>query len=239
MAEGYTPSDRVNEFADMGALAKGYDEASAKVLSKGILIPGDGASDDDKSAFTATMREHLGTTPPESADGYTWKPPAGMEDQFKGSEALFAKYHEAGYSDKAVSFFMQEKADDLSAVTAAMSEKQVELAKESEAALKEKWGDDHAENMKGANAMKARLPDLVSLLETVGLANHQAVIEGMHELSMGVSEARPPGNTPKEVKGINAEIAELKALPAYMRGNDPKHEETIGRIRELQRQIPV
>ncbi len=233
----YTPTDKIMEFTGVGALAKSYEELRTD-NSKKIRIPGETATDDEKTAFNATLREQLGTTPPETADGYTWKAPEGMEEQFKGSAEDMAKFHAAGFDDATVSLIMQGQADSLSAVTAAMQENQTQMEKDSKAALEEKWGDDYAENMKGVNAMDKRFPGLIEALSSAGLANNQAVLEAMHDISISVREDRPPSNDPKAIQGMADELKTLKADKSYMNGNDPKHEKTMLRIRELQRQMP-
>jgi hypothetical protein len=233
----YTPSDRVTEFGGVSELAKGYDEALSKIQSKGILVPGEDASDDDKSAFNTTLREHLGLIPPESADGYSWKPPEGMEEKFKGYEDQLKKYHEAGYDDNTVSFMMNEQVESIGAIATQLQEAQKQMAEESEAALKEKWGDNYEENIKAANAMEGRFPGLFEKLKATGLANDQSVLEAMHEISLSVREDAPPVNDPTTIKSLQEELKTLKADPSYMRGNDPNHSKTMDRIRDINKQL--
>jgi len=229
----YTPSDKIHEFGGVGPLAKAYDELRSDNSTK-IRVPGDDASEEDKTAFNADLRTRLGINPPETADGYSWKPPEGLEKQFEGMADEFKKYHEAGYDDATVSFMMQEKADALSAVQASMQDKQAEIAKEAETALKEKWGDNYEENMKAANGMESRFPELFDTLKAAGLVNHQATIETMFDVAMSVREDKPPANDPTVVKSLQEELKTLKADPSYMRGNHPDHHKTMSRVREIQ-----
>lgn len=232
----HTPSEKVFEFKGVGELAKSYDALRTDNSSK-IRIPGEDASEDDRSAFTATLKDHLGLKPPETAEEYSWKPPEGMEDQFSGYQDQLKKYHEAGYNDETVSFMMNDQVDSANAIASAMSEKQAELSKASETALKEKWGDDYTENMKAVSSMQERFPGLYASLSTAGLANQQDVLEAMHDVSLSVREDRAPGNNAVVQKGLADELKTLKASPAYMRSNDPKHSEVMQRVREIQRSL--
>lgn len=230
----YTPSERVKEFADVGALAKGYDQAFEKIQSKGIIVPGESATDEEKGEFNRTLREHLGTLPPETPDGYSWKPPEGMEDHFKDMGDQFKAYHEAGYDDATVSYFMQQQADGLGAALGMLQDQQAEIAKASEAELREEWGDDYDENLKAAGAMEQRLPGMFKALKAAGIVNQADVMRGMLEMSRSTREDMPPKHSAEQLKGLQDELATLKKDPSYMRGNHPKHAETMARVREIQ-----
>ena len=235
LPEGYTPSERVSGYTDAGALAKGYDDLYAKHTNGSrIDIPGENATDDERSAFTSSLKEHLGILPPATAEEYTWKAPEGFEDQFKEMDADLKRYHELGYDDKTVSFFMQEKADGIKAAAEMLKETQTQIAQEAETALKEKWGDDYAGNMEAVNKVSERFGGLTDLLKTAGLANHQAVTEAMFEVAMSTREDKPPLNDKVDHKTLEARKAELKSSPAYLRGNHPEHAEVMAELRDIQ-----
>lgn len=232
LPEGYTPSERVSGYADAGALAKGYDDLYAKHTNGSrIDVPGEG---EDRTEFESKLREHLGIAPPESAEDYTWKAPEGFEDQFKDMGEDLKRYHEAGYDDKTVSFMMDEKANGIKQAAELLKETQTQVAKEAETALKEKWGDDYAENMKAVNKAAERFGGLTELLKTAGLANHQAVQEAMFEVAMSTREDKPPLNDKVDSKTLEARKAELKSSPAYLRANHADHASVMREIREIQ-----
>ena len=238
LPEGYTPSERVSGYTDIGALAKGYDDLYTRhTNAPRIDIPGEDASDDDRSAFNSTLKEHLGINPPESADAYTWKAPEGMESYFESAADDLKRYHEAGYDDKTVSSLMTEKAEGIKAAQAIMQDQQAQIAKESEEALKEKWGDDYAENMETVGKISERYPDLQNVLKTAGLANNQAVIEAMHDVAMSVREDKPPKEGAGDPKTLESRKAELKGHDGYMKKSHPKHDSIMAEIREINKTL--
>lgn len=235
--EGYTPSERVQQFGDLGKLAKGYDSAMEKIQSKGILVPGEDASDDERAEFNSTLKSHLGIAPPESADAYTWKPPEGMENYFDSMADDLKRYHEAGYDDKTVSGLMTEKAEGIKAAQTLMQNQQAEIAKQSEEALKEKWGSDYEENLSAVSKISERYPDLQNVLKTAGLANNQAVIEALHDVAMSVKEDAPPKGGTGDPKTLESRKADLKGHEGYMKASHPQHSAIMREIASINKEL--
>lgn len=237
LPEGYTPSERVAQYEDAGQMAKGYDELFTKVQSKGILIPGDDASDDDRSAFQSSLKEHLGIKPPESPDAYTWKPSEGMETYFESMSDDMKRYHEAGMDDKTVASLMAEKEQGIKTAQSMMQDQQAEIAKQSEEALKEKWGDDYADNLKAVNKISERYPDLAETLKAAGLANHQTVMEALHDVAMSVREDNPPKAGGGDPKTLQARKDEIKASDAYKSSRHGQHRAAMQEIAEINKAL--
>ena len=215
-ADGYEPSDKIKEFKDVAHLGKSYD-ALRKDNSSKIRIPGDTASDEERATFKGLLREHLGIKVPESPDKYSFKAPDGMEQYFEGMEEQLKAYHEAGLSDDAVSLVLGKQADTINTLLETMKNNQAEIAKNAEAALKEKY------------------PDVVNDLTAAGLANSQPILEMLDEVKRSVSEDAPLGESRETLQSIEEELAEIKKKPGYMNARASDHAEIMGKVRSLQR----
>ena len=233
-ADGYEPSDKIKEFKDVAHLGKSYD-ALRKDNSSKIRIPGDTASDEERATFKGLLREHLGIKVPESPDKYSFKAPDGMEQYFEGMEEQLKAYHEAGLSDDAVSLVLGKQADTINTLLETMKNNQAEIAKNAEAALKEKWGSDYDERIAGINSLKEKYPDVVNDLTAAGLANSQPILEMLDEVKRSVSEDAPLGESRETLQSIEEELAEIKKKPGYMNARASDHAEIMGKVRSLQR----
>lgn len=206
--EGFELPEKVAEFKSPADLAKSYESLRSKLVESGKVVP-------------------------ESVEGYTWQVPDDLKELLDPSEDL-AKYHEAGLDDKTVTHILDAQASAIRTMTEAMKEAQVEAAKESEAALKEKWGLDYSSRLQAVNKLKERFPDAVEQLVAGGLANSQPVLEMMDEVARSIREARPVG---RQADGRSAED-ELKAIKeseAYQSGRHPEHRAAMERVLELQK----
>lgn len=231
----YTPSERVIEFKSVADLAKGYDNAFAKIQSKGILIPDDKASDEDKAAFKSTLKQHLGIAPPESPDKYSWKPEEDMSDYFDGYAEDLKKYHEAGLDDETVSMIMSDRAASIKAASEALQSAQADMAEKTKEALTEAWGDEYGTRMKDVNDFIGKHPDAMEALKAMGLANHKAIIELIDDAARSTIEKRPDGKTGTVDAG--KEIEQIKASDAYKNVRHPDHEASIRRMVELRKSM--
>ena len=231
----YTPSERVTQFGSISELAKGYDEAFNKIQGKGILLPGEKATEEERAKFESTLKEHLGITVPESADKYSWKLPDDMANYADVLTEQLKSMHESGVDDKTASVIMDESAKAIKQITSAIQENQAEMAKATEQALKDKWGESNYESrMKAVNKLQERFPDVVEQLTNAGMANSQPVIEMMDEVARSVHEGRPLGDSGAH-KSIEQELSEIKQSDAYRNGRHQDHQATIAKVMELQK----
>jgi len=233
-AEGYEPSDKIKEFKSPALLAKSYDELRKDNSSK-IRIPGESANEDEKKAFKSSLMEHMGIKVPESPDGYSFKAGEDMEQYFPDLADQMKMFHEAGLSDDAVSLVMTKQSEAIKTMLEGMKDKQAEIAKESEAALKEKWGNEYDDRLASVNKLKDRFPDAIGDLSVVGLANSQHVLEMLDEVARSISEDAPIGSGKETLQSVEEQLAALKAKPGYMNGRAQDHQEIMKQVYQLQR----
>jgi hypothetical protein len=228
----YTPSDKINEFKSVSDLAKSYDEIRKDNSSK-IRIPGEKATDEERAAFQSTLKEHLGLTPPESADKYSWKPDEDMADYF--SEDEMQKYFDAGLDDKTVSMIMDDRVASIKAAAEAIQNAQAEMAAATKEELGQAWGDDYDARIKDVNAFIAKHPEAENALKAMGLANNKAIIELIDDAARSTREGRPEGQMSSQDAG--KEIEQIKQSDAWKNVRHPDHDAAVRRMVELRKSM--
>lgn len=233
--EGYEPSDRVKQFKSIPELARSWENAQEVILRKGITIPSDKATDEQKAEFRKTLLSHLDLKVPESADGYSWKPPEDVSDYFSDVSEQMAKYHEAGLDDKTVSMIMDDQMAQIKAFSEGLQEAQKDMAEKTRAELSEKWGDAYDSRMKNVNRFMQNHAEAVEQLSAMGLANSKAVIELIDDAARSTIEGRPQGESSQT--DAATELDNIKKSDAYRNVRHPDHHDSIKRMIELRKQM--
>lgn len=243
-------TNKLTELGSVEGVAKTMFEQEKLIGKKGIIVPGENAAEDEKASFKSSLREHLGLAVPESVDGYTWEAPEDLADQFtkEGIAAQLKEYHDAGYTDEQAKVALDGQINAYKAIQQKMQERQSEIAKASESALKEKFGDDYNDRMAGIAKLQERFPDQMEKLSAAGLANDQGFLEMFDEVARSVSEGVPLGGGENRNMSAADELAEITKQPLsraekmnspYYNGRHPDHSATMSRVLELQRKIHV
>lgn len=222
-------ADQVFEkFKDVDSLVSGYMNAEklARSKSEGIKVPGEDASDAEREEFYKALGR------PESPDGYD------ITEFTEGDEAPFASeelqpvveaLHAKGLNQDQVAAVLKIGAENLSSGQDAFVEMHKEMASETDAQLREEWGDKYHANMAAVKTVAEKFEVLETLKET-GLANHKPIIDMLHKVSSLVSEDSLPvpssssGQTPQETR------SELMKHPAYMNKTHRDHNRIMQQI---------
>lgn len=234
--DGFSLPDKVREYTTPADFVNAFQSAQTRLHDKGILIPGEKASDDERAAFQSTLREHLGINLPENADGYSYKPGDAFKDEFDpdGLRSVLSEFHQAGLTDEQVSLVMGQYESVLSGLQEMQQEAQAQARQDAEAALRADWGDEYGERMKGVENLQGRFGGVFEKLTTAGLANDVDVVRMMDEVARSVREDAPLGGGNA---GVKEQIAELQMSDAFLNARHPDHKNVIDKLFELRKRV--
>lgn len=226
--------------AGSGAGASGGAGAGPNdwIPEKYRVTKADGAIDIEASARkVADAHRHLeqrlgaGDVPPKSPEEYELK---GLPDQIKiedikadpEMQSFLKSAHGKGLTNDQVSFVLNEY---LQRAPKLVENGQKLTAEETTQALRQVWKDEsgYQQNMGHAYRAASAIADKASIpfveLEKSGLGDHPLFIRLMASIGPELSEdALPSGANAMSAADWDAQVASLRANPAY---NDPKHPE--------------
>lgn len=219
-------------FKDVPALAKSYIHAQSMVGKKGVIVPGEKASDEEWTSFYRAIGQ------PE-ADKYEIKAPEGS----KLPEDVMGKIKETsiklGLLPKQAQGFMDMLENHgKEAQAAQLRAHQTEAAQQVEG-LKKEWGLGYEKNIGIARqAVKDVGEEFVQYLDKTGLGNDVTLIRAFAKLGsyMGEDKLRGDGGgkfgkTPSE---INKEIQDVMGNPKspYFDKTHPMHKTVLAEMEQ-------
>lgn len=250
----------LQDFSDVGALAKSYLETKSMV-GNSIRIPGKDAGDEDRASFTEKLvnsapnlmvkpdfenpeqsREFYRTVGmPEEATGYTMPSVEGVEFPVERADMLKTMAHEAGISssqfEKVMTASMQMDVKEAEAIKTAHDEAMT--------GLKNEWGMAFSDNINKAVVIAQKTGAPEGLLNAI--KNNEAgpeVLKWLHDLSGKFgkegNEIFDQGDnnvtkiTPDEARNKINEINGNRAHP-YWNPTDPGNKDAVKKMIELQR----
>ena len=228
-------SDKVRGFTNsdgsmnVGELLKSYNSAQ-QYIGGSVRIPQENASADEMSAFYSKLGR------PESADKYTFKPPADVNVEGVSSEHFknFAnKAFELGLSDKQLSGVMEGWTQIVNQLTSDSEKARAEIFNNTKAVLsaKNEWGDSYNKNYNDVMALVEKL-GIKAHLDSAGVLNDVSVLKAFHSIIDSGKETALRGEGGS--KQSNAErLADLKKNPAYLNAGHPDHARVIAEINSL------
>jgi hypothetical protein len=209
--------------------AKGAANLNKKIGEKGIIPPGEDASPEERAEFY----NQLGR--PESPEKYSWEPPEGMELDKEIFQDRLGKLHEAGLSDAQVSQAMNLYAEEVNRGLEDFQNQQAEVAKETEASLKEEWGKDYDERVKSA-AKVAEKFGVIDAFKESGLINNLGVIKLLDGVARSTREDGVDGS--QGAQGTAEEqLASIKAHPGWKDKTHPEHRSLVERAVSLRAKL--
>ena len=137
--EGYKESP-IGKYATIGDLTKGYTEAQKLIGSKGAIVPGENATEEDYNKF------YNSTGRPEKAEGYKLEPIENVHEKLKNPEleGNFKKMaHKHGLSQKQASDMYKDYLGGLSTGLTKADEKTTATTHETEKVLRAEWGGEY------------------------------------------------------------------------------------------------
>jgi hypothetical protein len=227
-------TDKDKEYKSLADYVKGAQNARQLASSKGIALPGENATDEQKAAFKSEVMKHFPDLPitPESADQYDipmFKDenvglPEERQQEIKGA------FHKAGLSNAHAAAVMDIYAEQ---VGRDMEEAQAQIEqqrKTSTAALKKEWGAEYDERMAGIARVQQRYPEMTEKMKTVGLDADAQFLQMLDEVVRSTAEDDPAGGAGESAETVDEQIKALKRDPKYRAGN-------VFERRELQEKI--
>lgn len=147
------------------------------LIGRSVVVPGDDAKPEDFDKFYGRIGR------PEKPDGYEFKLPEGLPEDFTYSEdfasAAKAKFHEVGLSSKQAAalhdWWVSQSADGLTTSKEAMAAAQAERMTKATEALEGLWGAADSDKFKANLALADRAvknlgnDDLVAEMQAAGL----------------------------------------------------------------------
>ena len=227
-------SDKVKGFTNadgsmnVGELLKSYD-ASQRYIGGAVKIPQENATAEEVSAFYTKLGR------PESADKYSFKPPADVNVDGVTSEHFknFAnKAFELGLSDKQLSGVMEGWVQIVDQLTADTQKARTEIAENSKKALSapNEWGDNYQKNYDSVMGLVDKL-GVKARLEMAGVLNDVAVLKAFHSI---VDAGKETGLHVGSGSDSDAErIATLEKSPAYLQAGHPDHYKVVKELNAL------
>jgi len=204
--------------------AKGAANLSKKVGEKGLSIPGEDATDEERAEFYTKLGR------PESPDKYSWEMPEGFEMDQEWYAEKSKEMFDKGISDDAHSLIMDLYRQDRERINELAQNHQDELVAKTEPALREEWKEDYDANMKQSMEVAERF-GVKELLKDYGIINELPVIKMLHEVALSTTEGKVEPSS--GFTSSKEELASLKNDPAYMDRTHPNHKNVLKRVVEL------
>ena len=225
---------------DIRALLKlaGHQARQIGKQGKGVLPLGDSPTETDLAMY----RQGMGI--PETPEGYNFEVPEGLAEQYddKMVKEMLATFHAANLSPVQVKAIVDLDAKWMREGTEENAKAAGAAKKETEAVLRDEWGQDYAANLALANRVVAeRIPegDREDVLAAIG--NDPRFIRLFADLGRAYLEDVPIMAEANRRDSMAAEIERLRAEPGYADGKMKREErdKITARLNLLyQRQYP-
>lgn len=186
--------ERLMKFDNPSDLAQSYIDLEEK-LGRSIEIPGDDASEDERSRFYAQLGR------PETQDGYTFDEVEGVEMTEEALGEFKAKAYELGLTQAQANELFKHQGTQVQTAAAAIKNALETRRADAEKSLQDAWKGDYDVNMSTARKALERFasPEFVKFLQSTGLGNHPAMSETFHQIGVAISEGSAPlGGSGKE-----------------------------------------
>lgn len=220
-------SGLLSKYQTPDEFAKGAANLNKKIGEKGVIPPGEDASPEEKAEFF----NQLGR--PETPDAYSWEPPEGLELDKEVFQERLGKLHEAGLTDAQVSQAMNLYAEEVNRGFGDFQNHQAEVAKETEASLKEEWGKDYDGRVKSA-AKVAEKFGLIDPFKDSGLINNLGVIKLLDGVARSTREDGVD-NSQGGQGSVDEQLASIKAHPGWKDKTHPEHRSLVERAVNLRK----
>jgi hypothetical protein len=227
---------RINEFETPAHLATSYLELEKTIGKKGVLVPKEGANEDEMSRFYAALGR------PDNAESYfaDWTPPENVPMDKGTISAMSAVFHEVGLTQGQAEKIRDVYASTQSSAITQYQRTQFASAENAFKALQDEYGTKYEGNINLANRFGELLmgakgwESLMSkkFIDGTTLGNSPEFIRAAVNMGgkmgedrvMGMGEVMPIGNTPEQAQ---AELDKLGADKEFVKiltnGDHPEH----------------
>ncbi len=227
----------ITKFKDVPGMAKSYIELEKLINAKGVIIPGDSASEQEVADFHKTLGR------PDTSEGYQFEAIEGLDGRIAPSEESTKAFkdmaHKLGLNPKVATelrkWYFAEQANALKGFDEATTNE----AKETETLLRKDWGSKYTENKALAQKVLKAYGDesLASLIKEEG--SNPAFIKLLASVGAHLSEDKlgPKGSGGGTLTAAEAtaKIAEIRNNPkhAYHDDQHPEHKVAVDYMRSL------
>lgn len=171
------------------SVVKSYIEAQKKIGQKGVLIPGENATDADRDAFHKALGrpdkpEDYGFTKPEKLpEGVNWD-----DERVKKFATVF---HKLGIPKAQAQEILKAYNEDVFEGVTNQTKAVEEFRTKSVAELKKEWGSNFEKNVGKANAAVKLFggKEGIDLLKTTGLDVHPTMVRMFQKIADRIGEA--------------------------------------------------
>jgi hypothetical protein len=171
------------------SVVKSYIEAQKKIGQKGVLIPGENATDEDRNVFFKALGR------PDKPEDYGFKKPENLPTGVSYNEDRvnkFAKvFHELGVSKTTAQKLLDTYNNDIIEEVANQQKMVDEFKANSVKELKKEWGSNFEKNISKANAAVKLFggKDFTDLLKNTGLDAHPIMVKVFEKIADRIGEA--------------------------------------------------
>lgn len=210
---------------------KGLVNAQEKLGKKGLPVPDENASDEEKQEFRQSALKALGL--PDDPSEYEWSPPEEVELDSEKHEEAKQKLHELGLTKDQFQGVMDLYAGEIQNSVEQAQQNQEQERKETTEALREEWGDEFDKRLDRAQK-QIQKAGLGERLKELGLGNNKEVLKMFEQAARATSEDSLEGRQTQ--KGIDQQINDLKASDEYKNVRHPQHQKAVDQLQELYKQ---
>lgn len=228
-------SDKVKTFTNsdgsmnVNELLKSYD-SSQRYIGAAVKIPGENAAREEVDAFYSKLGR------PESADKYSFKPPADVNVDGVTSQhfkAFAQKAFELGLSDRQLSGVMEGWTNIVNQLSDQSARARAEIAQNSKKVLSapNEWGDKFDDKYKATLSLVEKL-GVKPYLEAAGVLDSVELLKAFNSIVDAGAETGLKG-VEGGLQSSAERLAELKKNPAYLNAGHPDHAKVLSEINSL------
>lgn len=240
LPEDIRANPAISSFQDIPSLTKAFIETKSMVGKKGVIVPGEKATDEDWGNFYKS----LGV--PE-ADKYELAPPQGVELDEGFVSAFKETALKAGLLPRQASAMLAKYSEfQKQGETAELKEIET-IAKQQMEGLKKEWGDGYDKEIRTAQVAVKEVggDDFIKYLNETGLGNDVQVIKFMSKVGklLGEDKLREGGaistdaQTRTEIQGQLDELRANGDANGLYDKSHPMHSVTLARLESLAKRL--
>ena len=208
--------------------ARGVSALNKKIGEKGIIPPGENATDEERSEFFSKLGR------PESPDKYSWKPGDDIEVDKEVFQERIGKLHEAGLTDAQHSAVMDLYAGEMQRMNETFQGHQAEIATETEDSLKAEWGREYDDRVKSAAKVAGKY-GVIDAFKESGMINNLGVIKMLDAVARSTSEDNLEGGGARMT--AQDQLEALKKHDGWNNKTHPEHRDLVQKAVQLRSQL--
>lgn len=221
----------LNNFKNTEDLAKSYLHAQSVIGKKGVIPPGDKASDEDYARFY----KELGMP---DADKYEVKIPDAIAFDKDALAQIKQMAHKAGILPRQFQPLVEKFAEVEKSRTEAAQMAANQKVSQQVDGLKKEWGGGYDKNVALARMVIKESPEFQKYLNDSGLGNDVNLIKflsGLGQKQFGEQDLKGDGSgkmgmTPQE---IDKQISQLRGHPGFADRGHGQHKVLMGQFEDL------